>query len=206
MRALLALALLGTFAVTVRAQDEKATESSEQKESTKLIATIQTDKGDIRIELFPDEAPYTVANFVNLAQRGYYDGLTFHRVIANFMIQGGDPTGTGSGGPGYKFKDEFSPKLKHDGPGILSMANAGPGTNGSQFFITHKDTSWLDNKHSIFGKVIEGQSVVDSITQGDKMTKVTIQGDTTALFEKTKDKLTEWNTILDKRFPKKSDS
>jgi peptidyl-prolyl cis-trans isomerase B (cyclophilin B) len=178
--------------------------SDPKRRFAKLDAVISTNRGDIRLTLHPDAAPYTVANFVNLAQRGYYDGLKFHRVIANFMVQGGDPTGTGSGGPGYKFSDEFHPTLRHDGPGVLSMANAGPGTNGSQFFITHKDTTWLDNKHSIFGRVTAGQNVVDSIAQGDRMTKVTIEGDTTALFAKCKDKLNEWNAILDKRFPKKS--
>ena len=116
-------------------------------------ATIKTTKGDIVVTLFADKAPKTVNNFVFLARDGYYDGVTFHRVIKDFMVQGGDPSGTGSGGPGYKFADEFHPSLKHDGPGVLSMANAGAGTNGSQFFITHVATPWLDGKHSIFGKV-----------------------------------------------------
>src|SRR5512137_788490 len=120
-----------------------------------LIATISTTKGDIRLTLFPDKAPMTVLNFVNLAKRGYYDGLTFHRVIPDFMIQGGCPIGTGTGGPGYDFRDEFGPDLKHDKPGILSMANAGPHTNGSQFFITHVPTPWLDGKHAIFGCIAD---------------------------------------------------
>ena len=118
-----------------------------------MQATMTTTKGAIRLNLFPEQAPVTVANFVNLASRGYYDGLKFHRVIANFMIQGGCPRGTGSGGPGYQFEDEFDPSLRHDRPGRLSMANAGPGTNGSQFFITHVPTPWLDDNHSIFGAV-----------------------------------------------------
>jgi peptidyl-prolyl cis-trans isomerase B (cyclophilin B) len=138
------------------------------------VATIQTNKGTIRCELFDDKVPKTVANFEKLAKDGFYDGLKFHRVIADFMIQTGCPQGTGTGGPGYKFADEFHPDLKHTGPGVLSMANAGPNTNGSQFFITHVATPWLDNKHSVFGQVLEGQDVVDAIRQGDKMEKVTV--------------------------------
>jgi peptidyl-prolyl cis-trans isomerase B (cyclophilin B) len=164
----------------------------------KLTATIQTNKGNIELELTPDKTPVTVANFVNLAQHGYYNGVKFHRVINDFMIQGGDPTGTGAGGPGYRFEDEFDASLKHDGPGVLSMANAGPGTNGSQFFITHVATPWLNGKHSVFGKVIKGQDVVNSIKQGDSIEKVTITGDTTALFNnpKVKEKLASWNQVL----------
>ena len=127
---------------------------------------ISTTKGDIELALYPSKAPVTVANFLNLASRGYYKGITFHRVIPNFMIQGGDPTGTGMGGPGYSFEDEFSPDLRHDGPGVLSMANAGPGTNGSQFFITHVPTDWLNGKHTVFGKVTEGQSGIHSAERG----------------------------------------
>lgn len=138
------------------------------------LATIETNRGTIKLELFADEAPNTVANFEKLASDGFYNGLSFHRVIPNFMIQGGCPLGTGTGGPGYKFEDEFHPDLKHSGPGILSMANAGPNTNGSQFFITHVETPWLDNRHTVFGKVTEGQDVVDQIQQGDTMTKVTV--------------------------------
>ena len=139
-------------------------------------ATIQTKHGDIRLKLHDDKAPKTVANFEKLANDGFYDGLTFHRVIADFMIQAGCPKGNGSGGPGYTFEDEFHKDLKHTGPGILSMANAGPNTNGSQFFITHVSTPWLDNKHSVFGEVIENtQEVVDAVRQGDKMEKVTVQ-------------------------------
>ena len=138
------------------------------------VATFETDKGTIRVELFADKTPKTVANFEKLAKESFYDGLTFHRVIPDFMIQGGCPSGTGTGGPGYNFADEFHPSLKHDSPGTLSMANAGPNTNGSQFFITHVPTPWLDGKHSVFGKVIEGQDVVDAIEKDDKINSVTI--------------------------------
>ncbi len=138
-------------------------------------ARIQTNRGDIVIDLYADKVPNTVNNFVALARDGYYDGVSFHRVIADFMVQGGDPTGSGRGGPGYQFNDEFHPELVHDGPGVLSMANAGPNTNGSQFFITHVATNWLDNKHSVFGKVRSGQDVVDAIQQGDVMEKVEIE-------------------------------
>jgi peptidyl-prolyl cis-trans isomerase B (cyclophilin B) len=141
---------------------------------TMKVATIQTDRGTIRFELFEDKVPNTVANFVKLAEKGFYDGLKFHRVIQDFMIQTGCPEGTGRGGPGYRFNDEFHPQLKHDGPGVVSMANAGPNTNGSQFFITHVPCPHLDGKHSVFGRVIEGQDVVDSIRQGDKMVQVTV--------------------------------
>lgn len=167
----------------------------------KLTATIQTTKGVIEVELNPDKTPVTVASFVNLAQHGFYNGISFHRVINDFMVQGGDPTGTGAGGPGYRFEDEFDSSLKHDVPGVLSMANAGPGTNGSQFFITHVPTPWLDGKHSIFGKVVKGQDIVNAIKQGDKIEKVTINGDTTALFAnpKVKDKLVAWNDVLGKK-------
>ena len=143
--------------------------------SKSYIATMKTDKGDIVIELAAKDAPNTVNNFVVLSQTGYYDGLNFHRVIANFMIQGGCPLGTGTGGPGYQFGDEFSPNWRHSGPGMLSMANAGPGTNGSQFFITHGAQPHLDNKHSVFGKVTSGQDVVNAIRQGDKIQKVEIE-------------------------------
>jgi peptidyl-prolyl cis-trans isomerase B (cyclophilin B) len=139
------------------------------------VATITTNRGDIKLELFEDKVPKTVANFEKLVKDGFYNGLKFHRVIEDFMVQTGCPKGTGTGGPGYTFEDEFHPDLKHDKPGVLSMANAGPNTNGSQFFITHVPTPWLDRKHSIFGRVIgDGQKVVDAIEQGDKMEKVTI--------------------------------
>ena len=135
--------------------------------------SIETSKGTIKLTLFEDKTPKTVENFGKLTKDGFYDGLEFHRVIPDFMVQGGCPEGTGTGGPGYKFEDEFHPELRHNKPGILSMANAGPNTNGSQFFITHVPTPWLDDKHSVFGEVTEGQDIVDSIEQGDKIVKVT---------------------------------
>jgi cyclophilin family peptidyl-prolyl cis-trans isomerase len=135
--------------------------------SKTYTARFKTEKGDIVVELYADRAPLTVENFVNLARSGFYDGTTFHRVIPGFMVQGGDPTGTGTGGPGYQFGDEFHPSLRHDGAGVLSMANAGPGTNGSQFFITHGPTPHLDDKHSVFGRVIEGMDVVNAIRERD---------------------------------------
>jgi len=138
------------------------------------VARFETEKGMIRVELFPEQAPKTVKNFEKLSGNEFYDGLAFHRVIPDFMVQGGCPEGTGTGGPGYQFEDEFHPDLKHDGPGVLSMANAGPGTNGSQFFITHVATPWLDGKHSVFGRVTEGQDVVNQIERGDTMDKVTV--------------------------------
>ncbi|HXF61834.1 MAG TPA: peptidylprolyl isomerase [Caldilineaceae bacterium] len=138
-------------------------------------ATLETDRGDIVLELYPKHAPKTVNNFVFLARQGFYDGVTFHRVIRDFMIQGGDPTGTGRGGPGYRFEDETRGNpLKHE-TGVISMANAGPNTNGSQFFITHSPQPHLDGRHTVFGKVIEGQDVVDSIRQGDQIHKVTVE-------------------------------
>ena len=145
-------------------------------QSKTYIAHFKTDKGEFDVELFASQAPVTVNNFVFLAQEGFYDGLNFHRVISDFMIQGGDPTGTGRSGPGYKWDDEAAALgLPHDGPGVLSMANAGPNTNGSQFFITHVETPWLNGKHAVFGKVMgDGQKVVNAIAQGDKMQSVTI--------------------------------
>lgn len=173
--------------------------------SDRVIVKMETTKGDINIVMFWKETPISCANFINLISRGYYDGLKFHRVIPDFMIQGGDPEGTGMGGPGYKFEDEFNVNLKHDRPGILSMANAGPGTNGSQFFITHVATPWLDGKHSVFGEVLSDadQKVVDSIAQGDNIIKVTITGDTTTLLEGQKDNIKKWNQILDLNYPAK---
>ncbi len=144
-------------------------------DSKTYTATIQTNRGNIVVDLYADKVPNTVNNFVALARDGFYDGISFHRVIADFMVQSGDPTGSGRGGPGYRFNDEFHPDLVHDGPGVLSMANAGPNTNGSQFFITHVATNWLDNKHSVFGKVSSGQDVVDAIQQGDVMERVEIE-------------------------------
>ena len=164
-----------------------------------LVAVMNTDKGTIRLDLYADRTPLTVANFVNLVQRGFYDGLSFHRVIDDFMVQGGCPQGTGTGGPGYRFEDEFVPSLRHDEPGKLSMANAGPGTNGSQFFITHVATPWLDDAHTIFGAVqgSEDQDVVNAIAGGDKIKSVEIQGDTEAVLAANADRIEEWNKTLD---------
>jgi peptidyl-prolyl cis-trans isomerase B (cyclophilin B) len=157
---------------------------------------MHTSKGAIEATLLATKTPVTVANFLNLAKRGYYDGLTFHRVIANFMIQGGDPTGTGRGGPGYQFEDEIHPALRHTRAGLLSMANAGRGTNGSQFFVTHNATPWLDGKHTIFGKVTKGQSVVDSIQQGATINSIDVLGSTDALFRDQQQRIAQWNTAL----------
>jgi len=160
-----------------------------------LTATFDTDRGPIRVELAADKAPLTVANFVNLAKRGFYDGLKFHRVINDFMIQGGCPQGTGTGGPGYKFEDEANNGLGHE-RGVLSMANAGPNTNGSQFFITHVATPWLNGKHTVFGKVVEGMDAVDAVKQGDTIKSVTIDGDADAALAAQADRVAEWNRIM----------
>ncbi|MBV6863424.1 peptidylprolyl isomerase [Xanthomonas euvesicatoria] len=160
-----------------------------------LIATFDTSRGPIVVELYPDKAPLTVANFVNLAKRGFYNGLSFHRVISDFMIQGGCPEGSGRGGPGYRFEDETNNGVGHE-RGVLSMANAGPNTNGSQFFITHTATPWLDGKHTVFGKVTQGLDVVDSVAQGDTINTLTIEGDTDAVLAAKADRVAEWNKIL----------
>ncbi len=166
-----------------------------------ITATLHTNRGPIHLRLHDDKAPLTVANFVNLARRGYYDGLTFHRVIPNFMIQGGCPEGSGRGGPGYRFEDEFDASLRHDRAGTLSMANAGPGTNGSQFFITHGATPWLDDKHSVFGLVVGApdQEVVDAVSQGDTIERVELEGDVDAALERQHERVDEWNRTLDAR-------
>ena len=164
-----------------------------------LTAVFTTARGPIRVQLFADKAPVTVANFVNLARRGFYDGLGFHRVIADFMIQGGCPKGTGTGGPGYRFEDECRADLRHDRPGVLSMANAGPGTNGSQFFITQVPTPWLDGRHTVFGAV-EGaadQAVVDAVRGGDRIESVRIEGDAEALLAAQAGRVADWNKALD---------
>jgi len=160
-------------------------------------AVLKTTKGDIKLELFADQAPVTVANFVNLASRGFYDGLTFHRVIPDFMIQGGCPHGTGTGGPGYRFEDECTPALKHDAPGKLSMANAGPGTNGSQFFITHVATPWLDGRHTVFGAILDDsdQAVVDAIVVGDTIESIQLAGEQ-AILQAQAERVRAWNQVL----------
>ena len=163
-----------------------------------MKAEIKTNKGIIKLDLFKDKAPLTVANFANLANRGYYNNLSFHRVIDDFMIQGGCPLGTGTGGPGYEFKDEFHPELKHDKAGILSMANSGPGTNGSQFFITHLPTPWLDNNHTVFGSISdeESQDVINEINQGDMIESIKIDGELPNEKEIMKT-VQIWNDLLD---------
>ena len=168
---------------------------------TQLKAIMQTNKGTINLDLFADKTPVTCASFVNLAQHGYYDGLNFHRVINDFMIQGGCPDGTGMGGPGYRFKDEYTGDLRHDKAGILSMANAGPGTNGSQFFITHGPTPHLNGKHTVFGAVVSADDlkVVNSIVKDDVIEKLTIEGDTTDLLASQAELVAKWNEVLDSR-------
>ena len=166
--------------------------------SKEILAEMNTSKGVIHIRLYPQQAPVTVANFVNLAKRGFYDKLSFHRVIDNFMVQGGCPQGTGTGGPGYRFEDECSHELRHDALGKLSMANAGPGTNGSQFFITHVETPWLDGKHTVFGSVVssDDQAVVNAIAGGDDIISVTVSGGDD-LLEQQSGRVSEWNAKLD---------
>jgi len=160
-----------------------------------LTAIIDTDKGAITVDLLADKAPLTVANFVNLARRGFYDGLNFHRVIADFMIQGGCPEGSGRGGPGYRFEDETDNGVAHE-RGVLSMANAGPNTNGSQFFITHIKTDWLDGKHTVFGRVVSGIEVVDAVQQGDAITSIKIEGDAQTALDAKADRVAEWDKLL----------
>ena len=162
-----------------------------------LVAVMETNKGTIRLDLYAEETPMTVANFVNLVERGYYNGLAFHRVIPEFMIQGGCPQGTGTGGPGYRFPDEFVSTLRHDAPGKFSMANSGPGTNGSQFFITHVPTAWLDDAHTIFGAVQTDadQDIVNEIGQGDVIESVTIEGETAALLASVT-QVADWNEAM----------
>ena len=165
-----------------------------------MKANVKTNKGTIELDLFYDKAPITVSNFVNLSNKGYYNDLSFHRVLENFMIQGGCPLGTGTGGPGYQFEDEFHPELKHDKPGILSMANAGPGTNGSQFFITHLETPWLDNNHTVFGCVTDknSQDIVNTIVQGDCIESIEVK-DKLPDNESINELIKSWNIILDNK-------
>ena len=181
----IALACLAFLSISVNAQP--------------LVAVIETERGVMKAELNDRAAPTTVANFVNLALRGFYDGLSFHRVERNFMAQGGDPRADGTGGPGYQFAGELL--LKHNRQGVLSMANSGPGTDGSQFFITHMATPHLDGKHSVFGRVIDGLQIVLQIRRRDKIHSITIEGDPTELFRRRERQLVEWNAVLDQRFP-----
>ena len=164
-----------------------------------LRAIIDTSKGEIVVQLNERAAPTTVANFTNLAMRGFYDGLTFHRVERNFMVQGGDPLGNGTGDAGYKFSGEIV--LHHNQPGIISMANSGPGTDGSQFFLTHLATPYLNGKHSVFGKVLSGMPVVNQLKRRDTISSIVIEGDLGSLFERRRALLDEWNVILDAKFP-----
>ena len=164
-----------------------------------IRAIIDTSKGEIVVQLNERAAPTTVANFTNLALRGFYDGLTFHRMERNFMVQGGDPLGNGTGDPGYKFAGEIV--LHHNQPGIISMANSGPGTDGSQFFLTHLATPHLNGKHSVFGKVVSGMPVVNQLRRRDTINSIVIEGDVSSLFERKRERLDEWNAILDAQFP-----
>jgi len=164
-----------------------------------LQAIIDTSKGEIVVQLNQRAAPTTVANFANLAMRGFYDGLTFHRMERNFMVQGGDPLGNGTGDAGYKFSGEIV--LHHNQPGIISMANSGPGTDGSQFFLTHVATPYLNGKHSVFGKVLSGMPIVNQLRRRDTINSIVIEGDTSSLFERRRVLLSEWNAILDIEFP-----
>ncbi|MES2604662.1 MAG: peptidylprolyl isomerase [Pseudomonadota bacterium] len=170
-----------------------------QAPASALVATISSERGTMEFVLRPDVAPLTVANFVNLATRGYYDGLTFHRVEPSFMAQGGDPVGNGSGGPGYRFKDEIILRLNQEG--ILAMANAGPGTNGSQFFITHQAVPHLNGLHTVFGLISKGKEIVRTIRRGDVINSITIAGDVVPLLESQRSQVEEWNLKLDEGFP-----
>lgn len=192
---LLMLSILMMMTVAVQSY------SKEYKMKVKII----TAKGDVNINLLPDKSPVTVANFVNLAKKGYYDGLKFHRVIDNFMAQGGDPTGTGMGGPGYRFEDEVNNGLNFSKAGKLAMANAGPGTNGSQFFITTVPTEWLNGNHTIFGEVVSDTdlAVVKKLSNGDVMTKVIVEGDVDAFLKTQKSRVDSWNKTLKQNFPNK---
>ena len=192
---LLMLSILMMMTVAVQSY------SKEYKMKVKII----TAKGDVNINLLPDKSPVTVANFVNLAKKGYYDGLKFHRFIDNFMAQGGDPTGTGMGGPGYRFEDEVNNGLNFSKAGKLAMANAGPGTNGSQFFITTVPTEWLNGNHTIFGEVVSDAdlAVVKKLSNGDVMTKVVVEGDVDAFLKTQKTRVDSWNKTLKQNFPNK---
>jgi peptidyl-prolyl cis-trans isomerase B (cyclophilin B) len=190
--------ILSAALISVSCAKDPAPSTTDAKAGVSDVRiVITTTKGDIEAKILASKVPMTSANFLNLAKRHYYDGIVFHRVIADFMIQGGDPTGTGTGGPGYKFADEFRADLKHAGPGVFSMANSGPRTNGSQFFITHGATPHLNGKHSVFGEVTKGQDVVNKIAKGDKIVSIKILDSTDALFAAQADKLAAWNKTLD---------
>jgi peptidyl-prolyl cis-trans isomerase B (cyclophilin B) len=214
-RLILALALFAPFAFAqeeAKKEEAKPAEAAKTEEIKDIKIKITTTKGDIEATIFASKVPVTSANFLSLAKRGYYNGIAFHRVIENFMVQGGDPTESGRGGPGYKFADEFHADLKHSKPGIFSMANAGPGTNGSQFFITMAPTPFLDSRHSVFGEVTKGQDVVNKLLgkvntgepggkvdpagKGDKIEKIEILDSTDALFAAQKAKIDEWDAKL----------
>lgn len=184
------------MAVAEKGEEGKAADAEVVKD---IRIVLKTSRGDIEATIFASKTPMTAANYLNLAKRGYYDGLKFHRVIPNFMIQGGDPQGTGRGGPGYKFGDEFVDSLKHSKGGIFSMANAGPRTNGSQFFITHQATPHLNGKHSVFGEVTKGMDIVNAVRGGDTITTITVLDSTDALFAAQKENLDKWNAILGKK-------
>lgn len=198
----LAVALIGGAPLAAQDAPAAAVAPAEAAETAlaDIHATLKTNKGTIKIVLFPSKARVTVANFLNLAKRGYYDGVTFHRVVEDFVIQGGDPSGTGRGGPGYYIENEIAPDLKHDQIGMLSMARKPePDTNGSQFFITLGETPHLDGDYSLFGKVVEGIEVVESIEKGDKIESIEVTDSTDALFTQLEKRLEEWNRILDER-------
>lgn len=188
------LLISGIFAFNMQLQAQ-----AQEKNPAELYAVIETDSGTLEFLLYKSVAPITVANFVNLATRGYYDGLIFHRVIEDFMAQGGDPFGDGSGGPGYNFEDEI--RMRHNQDGILSMANAGPNTNGSQFFITHVATPHLNGLHAVFGKIHSGRELIREINIGDTIKSITIEGNARAFLESRADRVYQWNVILDERFP-----
>jgi len=193
---------LALGATSLRSEEKKEPTATpvanESKPVNDIKIILHTSKGDIEATIFASKVPMTAANYLNLAKKGYYNGITFHRVIPNFMIQGGDPTATGTGGPGYKFADEIVPTLKHDKAGIFSMANAGPGTNGSQFFITHLPTPHLDGKHTVFGEVTKGQDVVNKIEKGDKITTIDVLDATDDLFKAQASNIEKWNGSMKK--------
>jgi peptidyl-prolyl cis-trans isomerase B (cyclophilin B) len=184
--------LIGGMSAPVMAQSEK--------DPAELYAIIDTSKGVMEFQLYKAVAPITVSNFVNLATRGYYDGLTFHRIVPDFMVQGGDPDGNGSGGPGYRFEDEIA--LRHNQDGILSMANAGPDTNGSQFFITHQATPHLNGLHTVFGRIISGNQIIRQLRVGDVINSITIEGNAKAHLQRHRDRVYLWNQTLDEKFPR----